>query len=112
MVGRSPAHSGAALVCQARAPVAVRQGKPAVERARVWDVGRRGAHAAPAPQGPRPWERGQDGRLTADASLQWSDLPRQSAPAPTADVVGMVCSFLVPVAAPTSTATMYLDYVP
>jgi len=63
MVGRSPAHSGAALVCQARAPVAGRQGKPAVERARVWDVGRRGAHAAPAPQGPRPWGGGRtDGK--------------------------------------------------
>jgi len=90
MVGRSPAHSGAALVCQARAPVAVRQGKPAVERARVWDVGRRGAHAAPAPQGPRPWERRQSGPANSARVAPVERFAASECPRPTADVVGIV----------------------
>lgn len=78
---RSPARSGGPFMLSG-VLAGARQGRQHRARASTgWIEGRRGAHAAPAPQGPRLLGGGRDGRQTAHASLLWSDLPHHNAPA-------------------------------
>ena len=85
---RSPERQGVALFCQRSG---CRQARQNGSRRR--GGGSRGG-AARTPCRPRRGlgrgDGGRPGRQTAHASLLWSDLPRQNAPVPTADVVGMV----------------------
>ena len=71
---------------------------------------RRARRAGPA--GASATGRGQTGPANSERVAPVERFAASECPRPVADVVGMMCSFLVPVAAPTSTATMYLDYVP